>query len=68
MVTHIYELKRLSKSVRRVLEEMRKRIALVAGITLVGNRLTIRFGDPLCDVHMVILEVEDGQPETELSD
>ena len=50
----------------QVLEELRKRIAEVAGVTLVGNRLTVRFNfkGRLSDVHMLIENV--GTPsETE---
>ena len=52
---------------RVVLEEMRKLIAKVAGVTLVGNRLTIRFmlGEKLVDVHSVIIEVTDTLDEPE---
>jgi hypothetical protein len=49
----------------RVLEEMRQNIAdgRVMGVTLQGNRLTVRWGESLKQVHMVIIEVEDGDPD-----
>jgi hypothetical protein len=31
-----------------------------AGITIQGNRVTIRWGNPMRDVHMVLLSVNDG--------
>jgi hypothetical protein len=50
-----------------ILEELRAMIAdkTGAGVTLNGNRLTVRWyrGKRLVDVHMVILEVENGEPE-----
>jgi len=58
--------------VEEILESLRQRIAHDAGcgVTLSGNRLTVRWYLPrdkkhLVQVHMVILEVEDGQPEEE---
>lgn len=47
----------------KILETLRARIANVAGVTLVGNRLTVRWNDEegrLVDVHMAILSVDDG--------
>ena len=42
-----------------ILEELRSKLAQVAGVTLTGNRLTVRWnrGDDLVQVHAVILEV-----------
>ncbi len=51
-----------SQSVKNTLEELRKKIATIAGVTLIGNRLAVRFGagETLKEVHMVILDVDDG--------
>ena len=58
MKTHIYNMK-LESSVSDVLEDMRKKMANDFGVTLIGNRLTVRWmlKDELVDVHMVITEV-----------
>lgn len=42
-----------------VLEELRCKIAGIAGVTLTGNRLTVRWykDDQLVDVHMIIESV-----------
>lgn len=53
------------------LELMRQKVAETMGVTLAGNRLTVRFSDPndrrknpaLVQIHMVILEVDDGEME-----
>ena len=50
----------MSQEEEQILEELRKRIAEVAGVTLVGNRMTVRFnGDRghLVDVHMIVERV-----------
>lgn len=43
----------------QVLEKLRKKIAEagIAGVTLQGNRLTLRWGNPLVDVHMIVESV-----------
>jgi hypothetical protein len=53
-----------------VLEELREKISEIAGVTLSGNRLTIRWypkwqkkHQKLVSVHMAILEVENDEPE-----
>ena len=45
--------------VEDVLEELRDKVATVAGVTLTGNRLTMRWykDDQLVDVHMIIESV-----------
>jgi hypothetical protein len=55
---------------REVTEELRHKIAKAGmGVTLIGNRLTIRWGRKLKQVHMVILDVEDGEePEYDDAD
>jgi len=61
----IYKFPTLPGEVKETLEELRDNIAKSGmGVTLAGNRLTIRFGEnKFRDVHMVILEVDDGVPE-----
>jgi len=64
----IYQFPTLPGDSKATLEEMRKIIATDTpmGITLTGNRLTLRFGGKkMKTVHMVILEVDDGEPEPE---
>ena len=58
MKTHIYNMKH-ETAVSDVLEDMRKKMANDFGVTLTGNRLTVRWmlKDELVDVHMVITEV-----------
>lgn len=57
--------------VQGVLNEMRDRISKGTGfgVTLVGNRFTVRWSDrlgaELKQVHMLILEVDDSLPEEE---
>lgn len=51
--THLYQCEYTPEQ-RKVLEELRSRIAQVAGVTLQGNRLTVRWGSPLTNVHMII--------------
>lgn len=49
------------------LEELRKLIARVAGVTLVGNYLTLRFGSSkkrFKSVSMQIMEVDSGDYDT----
>lgn len=49
-----------SKRQEELLDELGARIAKVAGVTISGNRLTIRWNDPsgdLVQVHCAILEV-----------
>ena len=50
-----------------ILEEMRKRIAKEFGVTLQGNRLTVRWyvDDEPVDVHMVILSIFDSLVDDE---
>lgn len=67
----LYELEKDSR-VDPILENLRLNIARgeAMGVTLIGNRLTCRWSDTrpgkkrfLLQVHMVILEVDDGIPE-----
>lgn len=53
--------------VDEILEEMRTKIAKEFGVTLTGNRLTVRWwiDEKLVDVHMAILSVDDGEEEIE---
>ena len=58
--------------VKPVLEGMRKNIAKTMGVTLTGNRLTVRFtqDDKNVDIHMIIASVttpEDSRKATESS-
>lgn len=55
----IYEMKH-SPEVEKVLEDMRKLIGKEFGVTLVGNRLTLRWyvDKQLVSVHMIIEEVK----------
>lgn len=43
----------------KTLEQIVNKIAKVAGVTLIGNRLTVRWndGDALLDVHMIVESV-----------
>lgn len=43
-----------------VLEKLREKIAREFGVTLDGNRLTLRWDS--FEVHTIIVEVEDGRP------
>lgn len=54
----IYEMEH-SKEVAYVLEEMRQKVGKEFGVTLVGNRLTVRWNmdGQLVDVHMIIESV-----------
>jgi hypothetical protein len=63
MARHIS--KGFDPEVMEVLDEVRLLIAKVAGVTLSRDRLTIRFGkgDKLKQIHCLILEVDDGEPE-----
>ena len=49
----------LDPDVQEVLEQLRKKIANIAGVTLQGNRLTVRWNirEHLVDVQMIIEEV-----------
>lgn len=51
---------------QRLLETFRQKISIEAGVTLIGNRLTVRFTDPstenLVEVSAVILDVDTGGP------
>lgn len=64
MNIEVYDYESLDKA-EPILEELRKKIATIAGVTLMGNRLTVRWGDGEClkDVHMIILSVDDGKSE-----
>ena len=57
-MTALYEMK-YPKGVLEVLEQLRERIATVAGVTLVGNRLTVRWnmGGQMVAAHMIIENV-----------
>jgi hypothetical protein len=49
---------------REITEELRQKIAKAGmGVTLVGNRLTVRWGRKLKQVQMVIIAVEDGEDD-----
>lgn len=64
----IYHCK-MSKRESEICETLRKRIAGCAGVTLVGNRLTVRWheknatGTPLVSVHMIIECVDTGEDD-----
>jgi len=62
MKTTLFKMK-YPKGVEEVLEEMRSRIAEIVAVTLVGNRLTVRFylRGELVDVHMIIESVTTVQ-------
>ena len=68
----IYEIK--PTGVENILEDLRNMIGtkMGAGVTLTGNRLTIRWtpkmSKKMVQVHMVILEVDDGEREPEEED
>lgn len=54
----------------KILEELRQKLATIAGVTLVGNRVTVRFYGKedrqrkyLLEVSMVVVDVDDGLPE-----
>jgi len=50
------------QNIENILDELRKIVNKGgAGITITGNRVTIRWGNPLKHVHMAILSVEDGE-------
>ncbi len=55
-----------TKAVEAILDELCAKISQNVGLTLVGNRLTIRWGSTLKQVSMIIDEVEDGEPELDL--
>lgn len=57
----ITEVANLSTRQESILKEMRNRISEVFGVTLQGNRLTVRFylDSELVDIHMVILDIMD---------
>ncbi len=65
----IYEMEH-APAVRRVLDEMRHRLATLFGVTVTGNRCTVRWSmdGKLVDVHMIIENVttpeESGQHDT----
>lgn len=53
-----------------ILEELRQKLATIAGVTLGGNRVTVRFYGKedrkrkyLLEVSMVVVNVDDGLPE-----
>lgn len=62
MRTSLYEIEH-QVGVGEVLEELRARIASAAGVTLIGNRLTVRFEleGELVDAHMIIESVTTVQ-------
>lgn len=64
----IYELK-YPEETAKILNDLQKRCAKNFGVTLVGNRLTLRWGvgSTLQQVHMIIENVDDGI-ESEESD
>jgi hypothetical protein len=52
------------KQVDEVLEKLRVAASAAGmGVTLVGNHLTLRFGegDALLDAHLLVLDVDDGK-------
>ena len=66
----IYEITPQEGLIDDTLEELRSKISQIAGVTLQGNRLTVRWNSTedktkFRMVHMVILEVEDGEPNEE---
>jgi len=62
----IYELTPLADR-DEILEQLRLSISKSMGVSLVGNRLTVRWRNKktkqLVQVHMIIAEVDDGKPE-----
>lgn len=65
----IYEMEH-TPEVERVLEEMRTRLAKQFGVTVTGNRCTVRWNmdGQLVDVHMIIENVttpEEGEEQDE---
>lgn len=68
MKHHIYKLAKQESSVDKTLGELRDTISNSGpGVTLQGNRLTVRWTNKKSgewkQVHMIVLEVEDGEPE-----
>lgn len=57
-MSSIYHCK-MEADVAAVLEQLRQKIATIAGVTLIGNRLTIRWtmNGQLVDVHTIIENV-----------
>ena len=57
----------LSLRQRGILEDLRIMLSKEAGVTLIGNRLTIRYRHPddgtLCEVHTIIEYIDDGLPD-----
>lgn len=41
-------------------EEFRKELAKVLGVTVIGNRITLRHSKRK-EIHMIVLEVDDGR-------
>lgn len=72
MIHSLYNIAREPKVIDPILEEMRVNIARgqSMGVTLMGNRLTVRFSRDgfIKEVHMVILEVDDGLVEEEIKE
>lgn len=65
----IYEMSH-SPEIAAVLEELRTKIGQVAGVTITGNRCTVRWNmnGQLVDVHMIIESIttpEESKRETE---
>jgi hypothetical protein len=60
---HITEITNLSKRQKEILEEMCKGMTPNFGVTLQGNRLTVRWyhKGELVEVHMVILNILDDK-------
>lgn len=62
----------LDPNIDTITEQLRVHITKTpCGVTLSGNRLTVRWYDDkgnLVSVHMVILEVNDGKPDPEFED
>jgi hypothetical protein len=58
---HLFEIE-YPPGVKQVLETMRSRLTKEMGVTIAGNRVTVRFTERgyRRQVHMVILEVDDG--------
>lgn len=51
-----------------VIEEMRKKISKEFGVTVVGQFVTVRWGDPMRSVTMVITDADDGIPYDDYED
>lgn len=49
----------------KILEEMRGKLTKEFGITLQGNRVTLRWGKQLAEVHMIIESIEAPEDKQE---